>query len=251
MMLFEGKVAIVTGGGTGIGRAVALRLVHQGARLVVVGRRREPLDQLVAEVAALGGEARAVQSDLTQEADVSHVIRAALATYGAVDILVNNAGVAGYARPVEEIVLEEWEEIIRGNLNVCFLMSRAVLTYFARRRSGSIVNVSSIAGCVGMRGMSAYGAAKAGIIALTRSIAVEYAHLGIRCNCVCPGTIETPMTADSLANEERRQMVVKEIPAAAVGMPDDVAHIVTALAADDARFLTGAVIAVDGGFTAR
>lgn len=250
-MVCEDKVAIVTGGGTGIGRAIALRFIQQGARLTVVGRRREPLDALVAEAAALDGEAHAVQADLTQEEDARHVIGAALETYGEIDILVNNAGVAGYARLIHEIAVNEWEEIIRGNLTLCYLALHAVLPYFAERRRGSIVNVGSIAGCVGMPGMSAYGAAKAGIVALTRSVAVEYAHLGVRCNCVCPGTIESPMTAGFLANPERRQAVLNAIPAATLGTPDDVARIVVALAADDAQFLTGAVIAVDGGFTAR
>ncbi|GAH33235.1 unnamed protein product, partial [marine sediment metagenome] len=116
MMSCRGKVAIVTGGGTGIGRAVALRFVQQDVRVVIVGRRREPLELVVCEAATLGGEARPVQADLTQEGDVRHVIEATLETYGAIDILVNNAGVPGSGRPIHEIALEEWEEIIRGNL---------------------------------------------------------------------------------------------------------------------------------------
>jgi len=195
----KNKVALVTGGGSGIGRSTARLLAREGASVIVMGRKKTPLTRVSRQILKFGGNALPAKGDVTDEQSVRRVIETGLKEFKKIDILVNSAGVAGEPVQVHEITDAMWTELIDSNLTGTFRMIRAVLPYFLEKKKGIIVNVASIGGLVGLGNMAAYNAAKGGVIALTKSVAVEYGHLGIRCNCVCPGTVETNMTRDYLA----------------------------------------------------
>lgn len=242
-----GRVAVVTGGGSGIGRACALRLAQTGAAVFVVGRRPEPLEETVAMVRRAGGGAEMLAVDLRQHHAADQVIESARAALGRLDVLVNNAGSAGLAKLVSEVDDQEWQDVIDGNLGITFRMCRAALRHMAD--GGAIVNIASIAGLAGMPGLSVYGIAKAGIAALTRSIAVEFGQKGIRCNCLCPGPIDTAMSAPVLSQPGSRARLEGRIPLGRIGTPDDIAEAVRFLASQDAGYISGAVLTADGGLS--
>lgn len=244
-------VVLITGGGTGIGRAAALLLVKHSAAVAVMGRRPAPLETVVREVTGDGGRALALPADVTRQDDVASAVARTLEAFGRIDVLVNNAGTAAPAALLHETQDEDWREMIDTHLTGAFRMTRAVLPHFIERGRGVIVNVSSIAAMVGMPRMSAYAAAKSGLIALTRSVAVEYGPLGIRCNCICPGTVLTPMTEGCLDHEDRRRRVVGCIPLGRVAEPSEVARAILYLGSDASSFANGAVLPLDGGYTAR
>jgi NAD(P)-dependent dehydrogenase (short-subunit alcohol dehydrogenase family) len=244
------KVALVTGGGTGIGRATALLLAREGASVALLGRRPEPLDDTAAEVGRRGGRALPIAADVTDEDGIRAAVQFTLDHFCRIDVLVNNAGVPGESAPVHETSDRTWWEITNVNLNGCFRVTRAVLPCFLRQGEGAIVNVSSTCGLIGAPGNAAYSVAKAGVIQLTKCVALEYAASGIRCNCVCPGTIDTDMTKGYLARPDRHARVVSAIPQRRIGGAPDVAEAILYLASDESAYMTGAVLTIDGGLTA-
>jgi NAD(P)-dependent dehydrogenase (short-subunit alcohol dehydrogenase family) len=244
------KVVLISGGGTGIGRATALLYAAKGATVVLMGRRRREIDNLAQWINKKGGTALAVSGDIAKLSDVKKAIEATVSQFKRIDVLVNNAGIAAEAALVHETTDEMWQEIIDINLTGSFLLCREVLPVFIRQRSGVIVNVSSISALVGMPYMSAYSISKSGVIALTRSIAAEYARLGIRCNCICPGTVETPMTIAYLSKKDRYRQCAEAIPMGRIANAKEIARSIYYLGSEESSYLTGAVLTADGGYTA-
>jgi NAD(P)-dependent dehydrogenase (short-subunit alcohol dehydrogenase family) len=244
-------VVLITGAGTGIGRATAIRYAREGAPLILVGRRVALLRQVCDDVSSNGVEALPVPADLADPAAASQTVQMALARFGRIDVLVNNMGVAGEARLVHETPDTLWEEMLQVNLLGTIRLIRAVLPHFVGRRRGLIVNVSSMAALVGMPGLAAYSVAKSGLLALTRSVAVEYGGWGIRCNCLCPGTVATPMTEGFLSKPGRRLDAETGTVLGRIATPEEMAEVVFFLGSDRSSFITGAVLSADGGYTAR
>lgn len=249
-MRLQHKVAVITGGGTGIGAATARLFASEGARVCVFGRRAAPLDETVAAIHASGGIAMAVTGSVATPPDCQRLVDVTTAAYGRIDILVNSAGVARLM-PLTETTDALWDEIVDTNLKGTFLTVRAVLPVMLQQGTGVIVNVSSILGQVGIPQVAAYGASKAGIEQLTRVIALEYASQGIRANAVAPGWVETPMTESVHAHFQLYESLRARHPAGRFGTPDEVAHAILYLASDEARWVTGSVLMIDGGWTAQ
>ena len=246
-MDFTGKVALVTGSGRGIGKAIALKLAENGATLVIndVGDSA-PAEQTVAEIKNLNRQAIVVMADVSSSAYVTKMVETAIATYGKVDILVNNAGVARDQLTMK-MTDEEWDKVLAIDLKSVFLCTRAVLRPMLKQRSGRIISMSSVVGIIGNTGQANYAAAKAGIIGFTKTIAKEVASRGITVNAVAPGFIDTPMTQTLPA--ERKQALLANIPLGYLGTPRDIAETVAFLASEEARYITGQVITVDGGIS--
>jgi NAD(P)-dependent dehydrogenase (short-subunit alcohol dehydrogenase family) len=249
----EGRVALVTGGGTGIGRAAALRLAAEGAAVSVSGRRPDPLADTVAAIESAGGRAVAVAGDASVEEDAERVVAQTVAELGGLDVLVNNAGAIRRNVLLNELPTERWDEQIATNLRSVFLVTRAALHELLERHGDrSVVNVSSTFAVAAGPGVSAYTAAKGGIISLTRALAVEYAERGIRVNCVCPGIVVTPLAyVDRPHFEEQKDEYARMFPLGRLGEPEDVAAAIAFYASSDARWVTGTVLEVDGGFSAK
>ena len=241
-MDLSGKVAIVTGGARGIGREIALKLAEVGATVVVSDiAEAEPVAE---EIRAMKRQSLAVTTDVSSSSDVTKLVETAVANYGRVDILVNNAGIAR-----DQLLLrmsdEDWDAVLNVNLKSVFLCTRAVLRQMIKQRWGRIISISSIVGIVGNPGQANYASAKAGIIGFTRTIAREVGSRGITANAIAPGFIETQMTRQ--LGEEQRQELMKRIPLGSLGSPRDVAEAVAFLASEEARYITGQVLGVDGG----
>jgi NAD(P)-dependent dehydrogenase (short-subunit alcohol dehydrogenase family) len=252
-MRLASKVAIVTGGGTGIGAAIATTFAREGARVTVTGRRQELLDKLVDEIAAAGGVALAVPGSVTDEADVQHAVQATLAAFGRVDVLVNNAGSVAHAGPLHETSDAVWDDVMDVFLKGVFRFSRAVIPPMLKQGGGSIVNIGSV---LGLKASTAfpvhpYAAAKAGVAMLTKTIASQYAKAGIRCNCVAPAVTETPLTESRLKDAAVRKALEAQHPLGRLGQPDDVARAVLYFASDESAWTTGAILTVDGGIMAQ
>lgn len=245
--LLAGKVALVTGASRGIGRACALALGAAGARVVVnYAGRREAAEQVVAALEAVGAQALSLQFDVSDEAAVAAAVGQIENTCGSVDILVNNAGVSRdqiFAR----MKVEDWDANLNVNLKGAFLCTRAVTRGMMKKRDGRIINVSSVIGLMGNAGQAAYAASKAGIIGMTRSLARELASRNILVNAVAPGFIDTDMTAEH--GQKLVESVLPQIPLNRLGSPEDVAQLILFLAGPQAGYLTGQVLAVDGGMT--
>ena len=240
----EGKIALVTGAARGIGRAICLELAARGADIVAAGRQLATCEETAAAVRCLGRSAAAVEMDISSAGSVDAGAAEALKAFGRIDILVNNAGVTR-----DNILLrlteEDWDAVLDTNLKGAFLLTKAVARDMVRRRSGAIVNISSIVGLTGQAGQCNYAASKAGLIAFTKSAAREFASRGIRVNAIAPGFIQTRMT-DALA-EGIREKTLSMIPLARFGTPEDVARAAAFLASDDASYVTGQVLSVNGG----
>jgi 3alpha(or 20beta)-hydroxysteroid dehydrogenase len=249
----DGKTAIVTGGGTGIGRASAVSLGRAGASLVLVGRSEQTLAQAGAEVRETGAKAIAVVADVSRSEAVRHYVDAAVEAFGRIDVLVNNAGVEGSVAPLAECSVEEFDEVIAINLRGTFLGMRYVLPLMIEQGSGSIVNLASVAGVRGLPGTPAYNASKHGVVGLTRSAAAEVAGAGVRVNAICAGFIDTRMLR-SLAGqfmpddpEGAVAAIAAGSPTGRLGTPEEVAAAVCFLASDDSAFVNGIDWAIDGG----
>ncbi len=254
-MRLKDKVAVITGGGSGIGRAASLLFASEGARVVVVDYRGvygRPVGQEVAEeVRASGGEALYVEADLSVEEQVMGVFTRAAEEFGGVDVLFNNAG-HGYSSPLAmgsflDAPERDWNEVIRNNLNSVFLCSRHCRPLMEERGGGSIINTASANALVAVPGADAYTAAKGGVVSLTRVMAITLAPR-IRVNCICPGVVRTPMVKSML--DVLEDYMVQQIPLKRVAEPEEIARVALFLASDESSYVTGAVIPVDGGWTA-
>jgi len=243
-MSLSGRVAFVTGASQGIGRACALKLATAGAAVAVAARSQEKLNELVDEIAAAGGKAAAFVLDVTDEEQVKSAIRAAIAQFGKIDILVNNAGVTR-DQLVMRMKRADWDAVLQTNLTAAYLCTQQVTSSMLKQRWGRIINITSIFGQMGQAGQANYSASKAGLIGLTMAIARELGSRNITCNAVAPGFIETAMT-DALG-EEFKQNAARQIPLRRVGSPADVASAVAFLASEEASYITGHVLNVNGG----
>ena len=248
-MKLDGRVALITGGGTGIGAATSRLFAEEGAAVCVTGRRDAPLEKVVTEITQKGGRAIQVSGDVSVTADCQRMADQTTVAFGPIDILVNNAGTA-MLMDADETTDELWDQTIATNLSGAFRMVRTVLPAMISRASGSIVNISSILGQSGMKRSAAYGASKAGLDQLTRILAVEYADRGIRVNAVAPAWVDTPMTESVQAHAAMYERLVKKHPMGRFGAPDEVAQAVLFLAGDQSTFTTGMVLTVDGGWGA-
>jgi 3-oxoacyl-[acyl-carrier protein] reductase len=243
-MKLEGRVALVTGASQGIGRACALALAGQGASVAVAARNQQKLDELVAQITASGGKAAAFVMDVADEEQIKSGIKSALGHFGKIDILVNNAGITR-DQLVMRMKRADWDVVLNTNLTSAYLCIQQVIGSMLKQRWGRIINITSIFGQMGQAGQANYAASKAGLIGLTMAMAREVASRNITCNAVAPGFIETSMTA--VLSEELKQSAVKMIPLGRVGAAQDVASAVSFLASDEASYITGHVLNVNGG----
>ncbi len=239
MKRFKGKVAIVTGGANGIGAAVVARLVADGAKVTIADR--DP-------PASLSDNACFIRTDVTKADEVSAVVAATVERFGRLDVLVNNAGVGALAE-TPEMSEELWDAVFAVNIRAIFLFCRIAIPVM-QERGGAIINVASISGLLGDYGMGAYNASKAAVINYTRSLALDCGRYGIRVNALCPGLIETAMTAATLTRADDRDAWLGPIPLGRIGKPEEMANVVAFLASDEASYMTGSIIAADGGITA-
>jgi meso-butanediol dehydrogenase / (S,S)-butanediol dehydrogenase / diacetyl reductase len=256
-MQLANKVAVITGGASGQGQAACRLFAQAGARVVVADWNGTGAEQTAEEIRAAGGEAVAVPADISREADVEAMIQKALDQFGRLDILFNNAGV-GYSSSdrfkmanVVETPEHAWDAILAINLKGAAMACKHAIPAMAAQGGGAIINNASINGLVGLPGADAYTAAKGGVVALTRILAVDWGPRGIRVNCICPGAIDTPMIAPALADQQVVEYFVTNCPLGRLGRPDEIAQVALFLASDAASYVNGAIIPVDGGWTAR
>jgi 3-oxoacyl-[acyl-carrier protein] reductase len=244
MLSLQGKTALVTGASQGIGRACAVALAKAGARVGLAARNETKLNEAAAEIATLGGAAAVFALDLSGEESIKACAKAAIAHFGSIEILVNNAGITR-----DTLVLRmkraDWDDVIQTNLTGAFLMTQALLSPMLKARWGRIINISSVVGETGQAGQANYAASKAGLIGLTKSLARELASRNITANAVAPGYIETAMTA--VLDEKQREAMLAHIPLGRVGTDADIANAVRFLASDEAAYITGHVLDVNGG----
>jgi len=245
-MDLSNKVAIVTGSARGIGRAIALKLAEAGANIVVndIAAAADSLEGVAAEIRALNRQALVVTADVSSSEDVARLIETAAGHFGRIDILVNNAGVTR-----DQLLMrmsdEDWDTVLNIDLKSAFLCTRSVLRHMVRQRWGRIISIASVVGITGNAGQANYASAKAGVIGLTKSIAKEVGSRGITANAIAPGFIETKMSEQ--LDEKQRQALLQRIPLGSIGTPRDVAEAVAFLASEEARYITGQVLNVDGG----
>jgi NAD(P)-dependent dehydrogenase (short-subunit alcohol dehydrogenase family) len=248
---FEGRVALVTGAGSGIGRASALLFAQRGARVVAADVNGDAAQETVQTIEAEGGASTATQTDVSSPAEVEAMVAQALQTYGRIDCAFNNAGIEGEMAPTAQCSEANWDRTIAVNLKGVWLCMRAEIPAMLEQGAGAIVNCASVAGLVGFAGLPAYCASKGGIVQLTKTAALEYAQHGIRVNALCPGVIHTPMV-DRLTGEEAQaeaQFTALE-PIGRMGTPQEMAQAAVWLCSDEASFVTGHPFAADGGFVA-
>ena len=240
----EGRVALVTGASQGIGRACAIELAHAGAKVALCARNVEKLQKVAKEIAANGGESEAIKMDVANEEEIRASVKAAMGRFGKVDILVNNAGITR-DQLVMRMKRSDWDDVINTNLTGPFLLIQAVIASMLKQRWGRIINITSIFGQIGQAGQANYASSKAGLIGLTMAVAREVASRNITVNAVAPGWIETAMT--SLLSDELKETMRKSVPLGRTGTDLDVAQAVKFLASEEAGYITGEVLKVNGG----
>jgi len=252
-MRLEGKVALVTGGGTGIGRAIARRFVSEGARVCITGRRKEMLEEVASGLPP--DRITICQGDVSKEEDVKRMVQHTLEFGGKIDVLVNNAGISA-SGPVTEISLGDWLHVLGTNLNGPFLTMRETIPHMIRAGGGSIINIASVGGLRCLPGMPAYCTSKAGLIMLSQQVALDYGKYNVRCNVVCPGGVRTDMTDKEFGKfaellkmdkEEFFKMIASGMPLRRFAIPQEMEGICVYLASEESSFMTGAVIVIDGG----
>jgi len=251
-MRLEGKVAIITGAGSGLGRAAALLFAGEGAKVVVAANREKDGEQTVKSVKEAGGDAIFARADVTKASDLEKAVKAAVDKYGRLDIMLNNAGTPGPGKLIADITEEEWNRVISTNLTGVFLGTKYAIPEMLKCGGGVIINVSSVAGVSPRRYTGAYAAAKAAVIQLTRVTALEYARKNIRVNCILPGPIDTPFFSKVAGGDPQKiaifkEMVRNEVPMGRFAQPEEIARVALFLASDEASYITGAAFAADGG----
>lgn len=251
MSQFAGKVALVTGGNAGIGRAAAIEFAKQGAKVVVSGRREKEGHAVVAEIQGLGGEAVFVRTDVSKATDVKAMIEQTLATFGRLDFAFNNAGVEQALTPLPDQTEETYDQIMDINVKGVWLSLKHEIPAMLKTGGGAIVNNSSVGGLIGFATIPIYIASKHAVNGLTKSVALEYAKQNVRVNAVAPGAIETRMFREFAAAPEVKQALESAIPVGRVGQPEEIASVVIWLCSAGAAFTTGQIFAVDGGYTAQ
>lgn len=250
-MQLEGRVAIVTGAGSGIGKAIALRFAGEGARIVAADVVPDRAEAAAAEIAGAGGEALALGADVGSPEDAARIVAAAVERFGRVDILCNNAGIMDRMAPVADTPIDLWERVLRVNLTGPFLLCREAIPVMLRQNGGVIINIASVGGLHGGRAGAAYTASKHGLVGLTRNIAFMYASQRIRCNAICPGPVQTAIGLGREPNAfglSRMQLGAALMPR--IAQPEEIAAVALFLASDEASFVNGAVVVADGGWTA-
>lgn len=247
MGLVEGKVALVTGAGSGIGRATAILFAREGAKVVASDFQSDSVRETVRFICEAGGAAFDVVADVTSEADVQRLVSQTVAKYGRLDCAVNNAGVIGTGKPITEMGLADWNRVLAVNLTSVFLCLKAELAVMCQQGSGAVVNISSGAGFLPVPGLADYVASKHGVLGLTKTAAREVIRAGVRVNAICPGTVETPMISGYLdAHPENRTMILSSQPSGRMGLPEEVAEGAVWLCSDRARFVSGDTMLIDG-----
>jgi NAD(P)-dependent dehydrogenase (short-subunit alcohol dehydrogenase family) len=249
MSLLENKVALVSGAGSGIGRAIAITYAKEGAKVVVADINEEHADETVKMIEENGGEAFTVKADSSKAEENKRLVEAVVSKYGRLDIACNNAGIGGPAKPTGEYEPEEWDRVIGLNLNGVFYACRYEIEQMKKNGGGAIINIASIHGQVAAPNSPAYTASKHAVVGLTKNIAAEYATKNIRCNAVGPGYIETPLLSANLSDEAKNAIAAKS-PINRLGTSQEIADLVAFLSSDKSSFTTGSYIIADGGYTA-
>ncbi|GGR30209.1 glucose 1-dehydrogenase [Streptomyces netropsis] len=249
---FTGKTALVTGGGTGIGRAIALAFAREGARVVVAGRRAEPLEETVSLIEAEGGEAAAITADVTRSEDVQALVRRTVERFGGLDVAVNNVGLFVPPAKLADIPEEDWQSVIATNLTGVYLSMKYEVGHMRAHGGGAVVNVSSNLGAhMRKASLAAYATSKAAVSALTRNAALDHIGDGVRINAISPGPIETPMSSrPGESAPDKAERMSREVPVGRAGTPEEVAAAVLYLAGEEAGYTVGAELVLDGGVTA-
>jgi NAD(P)-dependent dehydrogenase (short-subunit alcohol dehydrogenase family) len=245
------KIGVITGAGSGIGRACALAMAKEGAQVALVGRRKDPLENVAREI---GDSAFAISADLTQTNEIDVVLEQTVNRFGRLDFLLNNAGVL-HVGTVEQITEEQWDHTFNLNVRSVWLLSRAALPHLRKAGGGSIINMASVLGMVGARNRAAYAPSKGAVVQLTKSMAIDHGHENIRVNAICPSFVETELTAQLMEQVTdpagfRREKTAAH-PIGRLGRPEDIAGLAVYLAGDESSWVTGAVWPVDGGYVAR
>ena len=251
-MRLKGKVAIITGAGSGLGRATATLFAKEGAKVVVAANSEKDGEQTVKAIKEAGGDAILVRVDVTKASDLEKAVKAAMDKYGKLDIMFNNAGTPGPGKMIADITEEEWNRVLSVNLTGVFLGTKYAIPEMLKGGGGVIINTSSVAGVSPRRYTGAYSAAKAAVIQLTRITALEYARKNIRVNCILPGPIDTPFFSKIAGGDPEKiaifkEMVRNEVPLGRFAQPEEIARVALFLASDEASYITGAAFAVDGG----
>ncbi|TDI89675.1 MAG: SDR family oxidoreductase [Candidatus Dadabacteria bacterium] len=252
-MKLEDKVAIVTGAGSGIGRAIAVGLSKEGAKVVVVDMNLDAAEETMKEISKTKNNSFVIKTDVTKGSDVDTMATRTLEQFGQIDILVNNVGIPGSqeAMLLHTTPEEEWDRVVSVNLKSVYLCSKRVIPEMIKQGAGKIINLSSVAGIVAFPGRAAYTATKGAVSLLTKAMALDYSKYNINVNALCPGMIETPMTKWRLDNPELRKEVLNWIPMERIGVPDDITGAAVFLASSDSNYVSGHLLVVDGGMLTR